>query len=205
MTTSRDLWLHLAPKVHSVLYPFIFWLSAAIFLALLAAGLFHRFTQSGNITYIGLNHLADADASYGNGDYARAVEQYSRSVEIAPGDFQAWLRLGVAAQRAGQEATAVNAFQSVVKINRQHAGAHYLLGVHYLQHNDPKKAVQHNLMAIRSNPGFAEPYNNLATALLRMGKRDAAIRYYRQALALNPNLTAARASLESLGETADSR
>ncbi len=205
MTKSRGSWLHFAPKAHSVLYPFIFWLSTAIFLGFLGSGLIHRFTQTGPISHIGLNHLANADSSYERGDYVKAVEQYTRSVGIAPGDYQAWLRLGVAAQQVGQEDVAVSAFHSVIKINRQHAGAHYLLGVHYLEHNDLVKAVQHNQMAIRSNPGFAEAYNNLATALLRAGKRDSAITYYRKALALNPNLAAARASLESLGEAPDLR
>jgi tetratricopeptide (TPR) repeat protein len=203
MTASHDPWLRFAAKVQHVLYPSMFWLSTAIFFGLLGSGLIHRFTQSGPISHIGLNHLADADSSYDRGDYVKAVEQYTRSVEIAPGDYQAWLRLGVAAQQVGQEDVAVSAFHSVIKINRQHAGAHYLLGLHYLEHNNLVKAVQHNQMAVRSNPGFAEAYNNLATALLRAGKRDSAITYYRKALALNPNLTAARASLESLGEALD--
>lgn len=186
-------------------FRFIFWLSVAIFLSFLAGGLIHRFALSGSIAFIGLDHLSEADASRGRGDYVRALEQYTRAVEVAPGDYQAWLRLGVTAQAIGNEDVAVNAFRSVLKINRQHAGAHYLMGVHYLQRDDLDKAIKHNQLAIRANAGFAEAYNNLATALLRMGKKDASIRYYRKALALNPNLAAARGSLESLGEAAHSK
>ena len=65
MTISRDSRLHCASKVHGVLYPFIFWLSAAIFLGFLGAGFIHRFgadLRSGTIRPVIDTAFAIADA-----------------------------------------------------------------------------------------------------------------------------------------------
>jgi tetratricopeptide (TPR) repeat protein len=50
----------------------------------------------------------------------------------------------------------------------------------------------------RSTPGYAEAHNNLGNALAGRGPTDEAITHYRRALAIRPEMAAARRNLAAV-------
>jgi tetratricopeptide (TPR) repeat protein len=57
------------------------------------------------------------------------------------------------------------------------------------------EAAKHYQTAIRLDPAFAEPHNNLGLLLQERGRLDAAIEHYRIALSLHPRLVPAHSNL----------
>ena len=85
----------------------------------------------------------------------------------------------------GSEAQAVPMLEEVVRLNPEHAQAHYNLGV-LLSRSRPSEAVAHYRVAIRVQPDNVAAHVNLANSLARLGNLTEAIDHYREALRLNP-------------------
>ena len=79
------------------------------------------------------------EASLGN--FEEAVALNRRAVEIDPLSVVAHLSLGMHAYYAGQQALAIDAFQKALAISPNAPEAHYLLGLVYLERNQPQQAL----------------------------------------------------------------
>lgn len=183
----------------SAMYRGTFWFSCALFFGLLAAGFVFQVAQHKVPLDVWRQHLAGVDDALQQGDYQRAMEQLDIAVRIAPSDDQAWLRLGLAAQNAGEPDRAIAAFRRVLRMNPAHPGAHYALGALYVQQNALERALHHNQLAVSLQPQLAQAHENLALTLLKLGRRDEAIAYFQRSLALDPSSPGAREGLAALG------
>lgn len=79
------------------------------------------------------------EASLGN--FEEAVTLNRRAVEIDPLSVVAHLSLGMHAYYAGQQALAIDAFQKALAISPNAPEAHYLLGLVYLERQQPQQAL----------------------------------------------------------------
>lgn len=73
--------------------------------------------------------------------------------------------------------------------------AHNNMGA-LLTRSHPVQASEHYLAAIRLKPKSSHPYVNLGNILVRQGRMEEAIQYYRHALVLEPQNETARRNLE---------
>ncbi len=180
-------------------YDMVFLLGLLVFLCSLLTGLVHQLSSESRLPSIVLNHLANGEKFFAQGDLNKALKEFRLAIAIAPDDDQAHRRLGIVAHSLGDVEEAVHEFKEALRRKPSDFVAHYMLGLIYLQQGRLEQAESHNQFAIQYRPGFADAYNNLATAQLRQGDVETAVRNYRQALALDPTLVPARRSLQALG------
>jgi tetratricopeptide (TPR) repeat protein len=87
---------------------------------------------------------------------------------------------------------AISILQGVVKDEPQFAGAHYFLGVAFLQKHQPTQARSAFAEAVKVNPNFPEARTALAEIYLAEGSTDLALEQAQIAVQLNPrNIPAA--------------
>jgi tetratricopeptide (TPR) repeat protein len=121
------------------------------------------------------------------GDYDAAVAEFKTATTLLATNAQAWNYLGVACQRDGQTADAVNAYQRALSLDRDLVEAHYNLGCLWLDQNslDAAKAEFTAYTLRRSNA--PEGWLKLGTAQLRDGEIVPAEKSFGTAYYLNTN------------------
>jgi predicted O-linked N-acetylglucosamine transferase (SPINDLY family) len=132
--------------------------------------------------YRALGRLDDAAASVG------------RALKIAPDDSEAHNSLGVIHRDRGRYDEAVGCFQRAVAIDPAHAPAWHNLGLaldHLNQHEQALHSLQ-KALALRPDP---ETLVGLGNALQKLGRLDAAVSNYREAIALQNGLVSAHSGL----------
>jgi tetratricopeptide (TPR) repeat protein len=90
--------------------------------------------------------------------------------------------------------TAVEHFRTAVNLWPTRAIGHANLGA-VLERSNPQEAAWHLQTALQLDPENVAAYTNLGNILARSGKLEAAIRCYRSALELDPDLPEARNNL----------
>lgn len=148
-----------------------------------------------------------------------------RAVELKADGVDGHYWYGVLIGRVGEERgvlvslfmvdDVVREMETVVRLDPTHAGAHHVLGVLYrvvpgrpLSIGDKKKAVEHAELAVRYAPDDVLYRLGLGEAYQAAGDREAAIRVYREVLAMEvkdpvndvANKERARQHLKELGE-----
>jgi len=95
----------------SRLYRPLFLLAAGLLGLNVAAGFIFYLQQHRQLPWIHSNlYLTEADAAYERGDFPTAMAQYRKITVLDRGDFQASVRLGMAAAAAGRTDEAREAF-----------------------------------------------------------------------------------------------
>jgi len=93
--------------------------------------------------------------------------------------------------------------EQVLAMNSGHARALNLVGILAYRRNDRNFAEKHFKQAIASDPGYGEPYTNLATLQLEAEHTDEALEYFERAFILSPTdidiATNYHAFIEGLG------
>jgi len=82
---------------------------------------------------------------------------------------------------------AENLYNKVLKINSNHLGAHFNLGIIFNDLGKYQKAKHCYEKVIEINPNHADAYNNLGVISSELGEDETAIRYYEKANEINPN------------------
>jgi tetratricopeptide (TPR) repeat protein len=99
-------------------------------------------------------------------------------------------------QQNGSKQEAQEEFEEAVRLNPQHATAHYNLG-NLLAASRPREAITHYREAARLDPNNVQIHNNLANALARQGLFEEAIEHYKNSLQLAPSEEAVRKNLQN--------
>jgi len=120
----------------------------------------------------------------------KAVEQFKDAVIATPHVTAISVNLANAMAAAGRFAEAETVYFGLIDdVEKAHAQA-------VQQAGNPNLSI---------DPGVAALYNNYGVALYKQGKKEDAIKAFRRALAINPNVKDARESLAmALGETPES-
>jgi tetratricopeptide (TPR) repeat protein len=104
----------------------------------------------------------------------------------------------IALQESGALADARRLYESILRLEPDHAEAQHQLGVLLLQSGEAEKALALIQAAAKSDPDSAIVASDLATALHALGRTAPAIGAYEKALALDPNLAEAHYGLGSI-------
>lgn len=102
-------------------------------------------------------------------------------------DPAAILTAGFAHHSAGRLSEAENAYRQVLAVWQNHAEALHLMGILAFQTDRPTLAIELISRAIRTDPGNATYFSNLASALRRVGRLGEAAAAAQQALKLDDN------------------
>lgn len=133
----------------------------------------------------------------------RAIEAYSRAVELDPHSTGALVNLGTIHfhKRAWKEAE--EHYRKALEIDPNYALAHFNLGNLFDEKGDRELAIQHYLGALRIDPDYADAHYNLALLYQGMGQMKA-LRHWIAYLKLDSSgewATIARQQLEKLRES----
>jgi tetratricopeptide (TPR) repeat protein len=94
-------------------------------------------------------------------------------------------------------------YEHIIKVTNNNFMAHYNLGVFMADHDQIGEAIRHYRKALSIKPGHANANNNLANALVIVGKSagktEQAIRHFHTALKIRPNYIEARQNLQKAG------
>ncbi len=127
--------------------------------------------------------------------YAAAMTEWQKALELDPGDAKANFNLGIALTRKGKLDEAIPHFQKAVEVNPYFAQAHNNLGIALAEKGKVEEAIAHFQKAVEIEPAYADAYNNLGAALLQSGKVDEAIPPFQRAVEINPDFADAHNNL----------
>lgn len=128
------------------------------------------------------------DAARAAGQPQRAIEAYVAALEVAPGEPQLLLNLGLARAAQGDLAGAVAAYRQSLRHDPRPYMAEVNLGNALDQQSDSTGAVAAYRRAITVDPTAALAYLNLGTHYLRDDQATRARPFLEQALARDPGL-----------------
>lgn len=96
-----------------------------------------------------------------------------------------------ALHNAGRFAEAGSAYEGLLAARPNDPNLSYLAGLAALQHGDAAKAAEHLGRTVKLRPAFSEAHNNLANALAKLNRDEAAMAHYARAAEINPEYTVA--------------
>lgn len=150
-------------------------------------------------------HLLKGKHELGRDNYKQAGEIFSKAVSSNWSSEQSHMQLGISLLRQGKPKDALKEFQSVLAINPKSATAFNNIGVALATQANREKgkldvaklkeAIPIYEKAIKAEPGYVIPYNNLGLAQFHSEDTDKAIVSYRSAVAIAPKYLLARWNL----------
>ncbi|MEM9290073.1 MAG: tetratricopeptide repeat protein [Acidobacteriota bacterium] len=171
-----------------------------------------EFASVGNYDYQQVSALTDLEAVslfYSNrgAELLRlrrpeeAREALEVSVHLVPELTDGWVNLGVALRRMGDFPGAEKAYQQALEIDVNSSSAYQNLAA--LHRHLGNEGLVEELLALAAHRDNRNPftYLQLGDMNLRQGEVEAAERFYRRSLRLNPDLAAAHAALGQLEAT----
>lgn len=115
-------------------------------------------------------------------------------VASEPTNANAWMHLGVVLAKTGRQEEAISAYERAIEAQPGLSGAHNNLGLLLLE-RDPGRARGHILQAVQLDNKNARARVSLGNILFREGRGREAIRYYEEALVIEPSLETAAQNL----------
>lgn len=183
----------------SRLYRPLFLLAAGLLGLNVAAGFIFYLQQHRQLPWIHSNlYLTEADAAYERGDFPTAIAQYRTITVLDRGDFQASVRLGMAAAAAGRTDEALAAFDHALAINPACGDCRHRKGIIYLTEWWRGDAVAELAAAAALTPGDAALWSDLGVARVKAGDRAGAREAFIRALTVAPSLRSAQENLARL-------
>jgi tetratricopeptide (TPR) repeat protein len=128
--------------------------------------------------------------AYGNlGQFDKAIDDYSKAIELNPKYTKAYYNLGVAYANLGQWDKAIDDYNRTIGIDPDFTDAYYNRGIAYANIGTWDKAIEDYSRVIGIRPDFARTYYNRGVAYGNSGLRDKAIIDYTKAIGLDPKYT----------------
>lgn len=147
--------------------------------------------------------LEKAKQAFAGGDIATAETSYRAATLSHPGSTAAWIGLGSALIRLGDQASGRAAFEKALELGPREPLAHYNLGVIAAQSGDDDGAIHHATVALEIDPNLHDARFNLANALRRRGQHLEAAAHYRIIVAAQPTRGPAWQALAAALASAD--
>lgn len=138
-------------------------------------------------------------------EYKAADQMFLNAVSSNRSSEEPHLQLGVSLLRQGRPVEAIKKFQDVLAINPKSAPAHNNIGVSLAaqanlgdgntDHAKLKEAIAEYRRAIKAEPNYVLPYNNLGLAFYYLNQLAEAIQQYQSAIDITPTYVTARGNL----------
>ncbi len=126
-------------------------------------------------------HLSRGFAYNHLGQYYKAIDDYSRAIEIAPNYYDAYYNRGVNYGNTSQWANAASDFTKVIEHEPGNFLAYSNRGVAYGNLGQWDKSIADNDMIIKLDPGFAVGYYNRGLSYKNAGQYEKAIADFTEA------------------------
>ncbi len=140
-----------------------------------------------------------------DGQDARAIDFYRRSIELDPKQPPCHYNLAVVLARSGRVEEAATELVTTLRLDPSYADAHDNLGVLLAGRGNLADAERHFREAYRLDPSSPLTRVNLGNVALAQGRADEAIDWYRKALDARPDYLEARLNLIQAFEHAGRR
>ncbi len=127
-----------------------------------------------------------------------ALGYLERAVGGAPGDSQLRARLAFAYSQTGQNEKALAELTTAAGLSPGDKEIHALLSQSLASAGRLPQAIEEEQLSLRLDDHDADGWNNLGVLELRSGNESGARKDFERAIALNPNLSQARANLSRL-------
>ncbi|HEX8030185.1 MAG TPA: tetratricopeptide repeat protein, partial [Vicinamibacterales bacterium] len=127
-------------------------------------------------------HTEMGSALFAAGRYEEALAAFERAIELAPNSSRMLTQAGAASQAMGDNARALAYFERATAIQPQ-PETFSNMGTIYYDQGDYQRAVNAYEAALLIRPLSAITHRNLGDAYTRLGRKDQALRAYRQAVA----------------------
>jgi Flp pilus assembly protein TadD len=115
-------------------------------------------------------------------------------VEAEPGNADAWMHLGIIYAKTNRPDDAILAYERALEARPDFSAVHNNLGLMLLGRN-PARARSHILQAVQLDNKNARARVSLGNILFREGRAKEAVKYYEEALTLEPTLETATQNL----------
>ena len=142
-----------------------------------------------------LAHCNQGAACEDRGDYAGAIAEYRRAIELDVRAFAAYRRLAAIYLDLGMVDEAIVLCRQALAVDPSRVEIRVRLANAYLRKGMLDEAILQCREAIDLNPRIIESYINMGAAYLRRGQPDQAISAYRAALKLAPGFAQIHANL----------
>ncbi len=133
---------------------------------------------------VGEAHFQLAQALEGEGEIDEAMRAYRQSIELLPDSWEARNNLAGLLVKKGQLEAAIQEYHRAIAVVERHLQEHEIASW---------SSLAPSLRSGEGNPALV--YANLGDVLVMTGDREAALRYYRRALEVDPRSVRAQTNL----------
>ncbi|MDY6806611.1 MAG: tetratricopeptide repeat protein, partial [Cyanobacteriota bacterium] len=146
------------------------------------------------------SYLNLGNAFYRQNKPEAALRSYLRSAELEPNLPETYANIGSAYSQLKRDEEAIFYYQKALAIKSDLVGVYWNLGKIYQQQAKVDEAVENWEKAFAIQPDLVDDnfHFGLGNTLFKMGKREAAMRSYQRAIAVNPNNASACGNLANL-------
>ena len=134
---------------------------------------------------------ARGSQALGARQWAEAVTNLQKAVELAPGNAFSRLNLGTALYMQGHADGALEQYREAVRLSPTMARAHFAIGVLMESRGQDSEAIKAWETAIASDARYIEPRFSLANALRRGGRVKESLSQYAEVLRMDPTVSQA--------------
>lgn len=132
-------------------------------------------------------HFNLGNAFRDQGDLKKAIESYSRALQIHPNFTMAEDNLGVVLIQEGRLEEAVRLLSQALKTRPRDATLDCNLGIAFMRQGKLEDAIHHLNRAIERKPEYVEAHNNLGIVFAQQGNMEKAVDHFSKALESQPN------------------
>jgi len=122
------------------------------------------------------------------GGFDTAIAAWEKAIEIDPGMFPAYGKLGMAYYTQGRFSKASEIYRKELKLNPNDPMVYFSLGVVYRMNEQYEDSIVMQKKALSLNPKLASAYNELGLTYCKQKRLDEAIAAHKEALTLDPKL-----------------
>lgn len=148
-------------------------------------------------------HDAVATAYFVLKQYDKAIEHFTRVMQLKPMDAKAYINLGAVYNRKEEFQKAADLLKKAITRDGHSVEAYYNLGISYRGLKQPAMAVNSYKEALKINPRMLDAMQNLGNTYLEMNNPKAAIAQYNNALEIDPDFERAKRGLARAQEIED--
>ena len=133
-------------------------------------------------------NLESAKRLFGAGKYHDAIRFVKKVTEEQPTIEEAWLLLGDCYAGLEKNEKAIRAYQRVIRINAEHAGAIFRVGASFTRLGQHSKAIEAYKRVVRIQPQHAQAHFYLGVSYDRLGRIGHAFEHYKILKTLDESL-----------------
>lgn len=132
------------------------------------------------------------------GQDTNAMDSFGQALKLDKKLAEAHYQIGQIYINRKDEAKAIASYKKTIEINPKFAFAHYQLASLAFEKKKYEEAAEYYQKTVEANSILADPYYYLGVCYEKMGKKDLAVKQYKEALKYIPEMTDAKNAVKRL-------